>query len=108
MTKEHLHNFVKHKLSTDEAWALRALVKIYESQTPTEKTLKTTNEENGVGFTGTDSEFLSGMAEYYLKRGNLSSKQMQWVMKKMHKYHNQIVKISDRTRLEAMAAEWTP
>ena len=108
MTQEHLHNFVKHMLSTDKDWALRALVKIYEKQTATEKTLGAAMNQNGVGFSGVDAEFLGGMAQYYIRRGQLTDKQLSWVMKKMHKYHGQIIDMSDRQRLDAMAAQWNP
>lgn len=108
MTQEHLHNFVKHMLSTDKDWALRALVKIYEKQTESEKQLGSAINQNGVGFTGLDAQFMGGMAKYYLKKGALTDKQLSWVMKKMHKYHGQIVAISDRPRLEAMASAWKP
>jgi hypothetical protein len=48
------------------------------------------------------------MAQYYQRKGSLTEKQLTWVMKKMHKYHAQIVAISDRPRLETMAAAWNP
>lgn len=108
MTQEHLHNYVKHMLSTDRDWALRALVKIYERQTSSEKAMGTASVQNGIGFTGVDAEFLGGMAKYYISRGSLTDKQLSWVMKKMHKYHSQIIAIADREKLEAQAAAWTP
>ena len=92
MTSEHLHKFVKHKLSTDKDWALRALVRLHE-----------TNR-----FEAGDKEFLGGMANYYLQKNRLTDKQLVWVMKKMHKNSEAIIEISDLEKLKALAASWTP
>jgi hypothetical protein len=83
-------NFLKTKLATDKAWACRAVVKLYERQTLAEQSAQTTNEENGVGFTGTDAEFLSSIAIKLNKGWCMSEKQMTWIFKKVPKYWRQI------------------
>jgi hypothetical protein len=85
-----IRNFLKTKLSTDKAWACRAVVKLYERQTLAEQSAQTTNEENGVGFTGTDAEFLSSIAEKLIKGWNMTEKQMAWIFKKVPKYWRQV------------------
>lgn len=90
-------------LKTNKVWALKALVRIYqENQTSDEQAAKATSHDNGIGFTGVDAAFASSLAEQYLKRGSLSDKQMALVFKIMPKYHNQVVKMSDPEKLNAM------
>lgn len=102
-TQQNIHSFVKNQLATNKVWALKALVRIYqENQTVDEQSAKVTSHDNGIGFTGVDAGFLSSLAEQYLKRGRLSDKQMVFVFKKMPKYHNQVIKMSDAEKLSAM------
>ena len=104
-TKKDTLAFVKSQLATNKVWATKALVRIYqENQTSDEQVDKTTSHDNGIGFTGVDAPFLSSLAEQYLRRGNLSDKQMSFVFKKMPKYARQVVAMSDATRLDAMVA----
>jgi hypothetical protein len=90
VTQVQIKRFIKTKLSTDKNWALRALVRVYECQTANEQMSETTNENNGVGFTGADAEFLTSLAKQYQVRATLSDKQMIHVFKKMPKYWNQV------------------
>lgn len=102
-TKKDTLAFVKSQLGTNKIWALKALVRIYqENQTVDEQVSKTTSHDNGIGFSGCDAEFLSSLAEQYLRRGNLSDKQMSFVFKKMPKYARQVVAMSDATKLTAL------
>ena len=104
-TKKDTLAFVKGQLATNKVWATKALVRIYqENQTVDEQVAKTTSHDNGIGFSGCDAEFLSSLAEQYLRRGNLSDKQMTFVFKKMPKYARQVVAMSDAARLENMVA----
>lgn len=101
--KKNTVAFVKQMLATNKVWALRALVRIYqENQTPDEQAAKLTSHDNGIGFTGVDAQFASSLAEQYLKRGNLSDKQMSFVFKIMPKYAGQVVKMSDEAKLASM------
>ena len=102
-TKGNIHRFVKLQLATKPEWALKALVRIFkENQTPSEQSSQTTVEDNGIGFTGTDANFLSSLADQYIRRGRLSDKQMVYVMKRMQKYHRQVVLMSDQANLLKM------
>jgi hypothetical protein len=99
-TQKNIHSFVKSKLATDKNWALKALVRIYtENQTPYEQSFMVTTKDNGIGFTGLDAKFLSSLAYQYQQRGSLSDKQLSYVFKKIPKYHNQVIRMSDRTKL---------
>lgn len=102
ITKGETRNFVKKQLSTNKTWATQALLKIYEFQTSMEKEHEETRDANGVGFSGVDGEILSSFATHYISRGFLSPKQMALVFKKMPKYWMQVIKISDKDKLEKM------
>jgi cyclopropane fatty-acyl-phospholipid synthase-like methyltransferase len=100
ISKREMKDFVKKQLSTNKAWATKALLKIFEKQTEYEQEAGYTREYNKVGFTGVDGEILSSFAKQLKTRGFLSPKQMALVYKKMPKYWMQIIKISDIQKLE--------
>ena len=102
-TKKDTLQYVKQMLATNKVWATKALVRIYqENQTADEQAAKVTSHDNGIGFSGCDAEFLSSLAEQYLRRGNLSDKQMSFVHKKMPKYARQVIAMSDAAKLDSM------
>lgn len=103
ITKKKIREFVKIQLGTNPAWAVKAMVRIYdEGQTETEKACGLTKDDNGIGFNGLDSELLSSFSEQVKQRGSLSSKQMGIVFKKMPKYHGQVIDMSDENKLLPM------
>ena len=100
VTKKAINDFVRNKLKTDEVWAKKALLKIYEFQTQDEKDAGYTRNYNNVGFSGVDGEILSAFAVFFKKRGYLSKKQMAVLKKKIHKYTRQIISVADAEKLE--------
>ena len=102
VTKVQIKEFVKNKLSTDPIWAKQALLRIYEFQTQEEQKAKDTRFHNGVGFTGADGRILSSLATQLQKKRILSDKQMGIVFKKMPRYWMQVVKISDKDKLNSL------
>jgi hypothetical protein len=105
-TKKDTLAFVKSKLSSDPVWAVKALVRIYqENQTNDEQVTQQTTHDNGIGFSGCDAQFLSSLAQNYLRYGRLSDKQMSFVFKKMPKYAKQVIAMSDATKLDAMVVK---
>ena len=96
--------YVKNQLSTNPAWALKALVTIYARQTSQEQAMGQTTENNSVGFSGCDSEILSSFAEQYKKWNRLSEKQMVLVFKKMPRYWKQILTCITSDKLPAVEA----
>lgn len=90
VTQAQIKTYLKKQLSTNEAWALRALVRIHEFQTMDEQIAGVTRESNSVGFSGCDAEFLTSLTRQYLTRGSLSPKQMGFVFKRMPRYWGQI------------------
>ena len=96
VTKVQIEKFLKEELSSNRAWALRALVRIYDFQTADEKISGGTYYINNVGFTGADGEFLTSLAKQWKEKNFLTVKQMAFVYKKMPKYWNQIWGISNQ------------
>ena len=105
LTKKVIREYLREKLSTDKKWALHALEAIYDYQTSHEQELETTNEENGVGFSGADAEILTSFAKQYETRKYLSPKQMEIVYKKMKKYWKQVLAISNEGKLQRAMIE---
>lgn len=82
--------YIKNQLATNQAWAVKALVKVYTLQTLDEQVTGQTANLNGVGFSGIDSKILSSFAEQVNKGRTLSEKQMKIIYKKMPRYHKQV------------------
>ena len=81
-------------LGSNAAWATRGLVRIFENQTEDEQDKDVTSDQNGIGFTGVDAEFLSSLAKQVIAGRTLSDKQMSHLFKKMPKYAKQLEKVS--------------
>ena len=87
--KEYLAN-LKKVLSENKAYALHALVFVYNKQTADEQESMATKIDNGVGFSGFDAEIMTSLASQYIAKNYLSAKQMNLVYKKIPHYANQI------------------
>ena len=83
--------YVKVQLSSNPAWAQRAIVKLWQRQTADEQTAQSTGYDNGIGFNGTDAFILSSFAEQINKGRTLSPKQLVIAFKKLPKYSKQII-----------------
>lgn len=99
ITKKLVKEYLRDKLSTSDAWALRCLEVIYDNQTPSEQATDSTNCYNNIGFTGIDADILSSIAKQYRSKGQLSPKQMEIVKRKAPKYWRQIATLTDRKKL---------
>lgn len=105
ITKTLIKLFLKNKLATNEAWALRAMVRVYGLQTMTEQCTDSTNEINGVGFSGPDAAFLTSLTKQYERRGSLSPKQMAFVFKKMPRYWSQVSTFIGEDKLKKLVEQ---
>ncbi len=101
MSKKDMIEQLRQRLASNDRWALRALMRIYQNQTADEQCQETTIERNGIGFTGPDAEILTSFARQYQRRGCLSPKQMIILRRRIPAYARQIVQGSDTTGLEA-------
>jgi len=85
---------IRYNLETNNEWLIRGLMAIYKRQTDDEQNAGITKHDNGVGFSGCDSSFLTNAAQFYQKRGFLTEKQLVSVRKAMVKYSGQLERIS--------------
>ena len=69
----------------------RAVLVVYRNQTEYEKVCQSTQEDNGVGFSGVDAEILSSFAEFYLQHRFLTPRQIAIARNKVKKYWRQIL-----------------
>lgn len=83
---------IRAKITSSEAAAAKAMLKIYANQTSDEQSSESTVHRNNVGFTGNDAEILSSFSKQYQQRGSLSPKQNAILMKKIGKYAGQLTK----------------
>ena len=97
--KDDVKNYIKQQLGSNSVWDLRALVKIYENQTSDEQAAGHTTEDNGIGFSGVDSNILSSFAVQVNNGRNLSIKQMNVLFKRMPRYHKQIIGLISADKL---------
>ena len=91
-TKDHIQFLL---VRSDKALQ-RGLLQIYARQTESEKSQGSTTEDNGVGFSGRDGEFLSTVA-VQLKRfpnGCLTENQIKYVRPLMLKYWRQLLEVA--------------
>jgi hypothetical protein len=103
LTKANTTTFVRQQLATKPEWAVRAMVRIFqENQTADEQTDQLTKHDNGIGFSGTDAQFLSSLAKQFIAKDYLSEKQVAFVLKKMPKYVKQVITMSNKAQLDAM------
>lgn len=86
---------IKAMLENNPNAVKKGLVTIYKLQTADERETRTTRHENGVGFTGADAEFMTGLAKQFLAKGYLTEKQFACVKKNMMKYAGQLAKVAN-------------
>ena len=89
-TKKDRVAFIKDKLNTDNRWLLRGLLRIYQNQTPIEKSSYSSTEDNNIGFNKIDSRFLTAMSKRVSDNLSLSNEQIKAVRKTMLKYASQL------------------
>jgi hypothetical protein len=87
---------IKQLLVDNDLAVSKAIVSIYNLQTESEKSIKGTTDNNGVGFNGVDAEFLSSLAEFFIKYNRLSEKQIAFGRKKIMKYSKQLTMVANK------------
>lgn len=101
-TKKARIEWLRETIKTNVAMAYEVLTTIFDMQTAEEQASDMTVEHNGVGFSGTDAEFLSSVAKQLIgkqeKYGKdtayLSAKQTEYVQKIMPKYARQYLDLT--------------
>ena len=111
-TKNNTVAYIRHQLNTNPAWAIKAMVKIYDLyQTADEQISQATHHLNGIGFSGCDANILSSFAQQVKAGRNMSPKQLTIVLKKMPRYVKQVMQFipaEKLTEIEITASTFTP
>lgn len=94
-TKKDKQSYIKNMVSTNQDWAIRALLRIFNNQTEDEQCIGHTKENNGIGFSGADSDILTSFAKQVLSGRQLSQKQMSIVYKRMPRYSRQLMNAAE-------------
>ena len=95
-TKTGILELLNHdNLDTQARMTKRSLLRLYSEQTDSEQAVGATTEDNGFGFNGVDSEFLSSVARQLNEKGFITPKQGEWVHKKIQKYAGQLAKLAN-------------
>lgn len=90
-TQEEIKSFIQ----TNDKCLYGALKKLYAEQTADEQRSGNTKERNNRGFNGTDSKFLTSVAQFLIKRGFLTDKQKVVTRKKLMKYAGQLTRLAN-------------
>ena len=90
-TKEEIRDLIEK----NDEMVKRSVIKLYQYQTEYEKEIKSTEEDNGVGFNGLDANIMSSFAEFALKSGFLTPKQIKIARNKLKKYAGQLARIAN-------------
>ncbi len=89
-SKKELENAIRESITTNPKRAIDAMLRIFEYQTADEQACGTVSKLNGVGFVCTDAPILTSFCERYKKFGNLTERQIEFLMKKIGKYAKQL------------------
>jgi hypothetical protein len=82
-------------LDANDEWVRSAVLRVYRLQTAEEQQFHVAAKHNGVGFSKTDAEFMSNIAERIIHRGVLSEKQMGAARRAIKKYWRQLLKAAE-------------
>lgn len=90
MSKKQTVTEWRINIATKNAWAVRALMYIFELQLPEEQHTGQVSSSNKVGFNKFDSEILTELAWTWKRTGRLTHNQLEVIKKRMPKYAEQI------------------
>lgn len=83
--------FIQNQLTTNPKWVERALVVLFNRQTLDEQIASETKYENGMGFNGSDSRYLTYCTKWILRGNHLNEKHLLKCGAKLKKYWRQIL-----------------
>ena len=95
ITKNWTIEEIRELLKESDKAVERAILLIYNRQTPDEQSSKETLASNGVGYNGFDANFMSSLAQFYQVEGRLSAGQLKYGRKAIMKYAGQLVDIAN-------------
>jgi hypothetical protein len=94
-TRKQVIAFMKLKLSFDNRWLIKGFLRLWESQTETEKTNYISHGHNQYGFNKLDSLKMSTIYREYQSNKALNDNSLKYLKRKMEKYSAQICVFCD-------------
>jgi hypothetical protein len=94
MTTEEMTTQIADRVAHDPRWAQRAIVALYNYQTPDEQQSEMTKHNNAVGFNGVDAPLLSSFADQIIRGRTLTERQLVYAYRKLPKYAKQLARIA--------------
>jgi hypothetical protein len=89
-TKKQIELQIRHRLETDSAFMLKALMYVYQCQTSNEQHFGDALVNNKMGFRKSDAKLLTLIVKHYSKFGRISDRMMEVLRSKMPAYHRQV------------------
>lgn len=77
----YTEDYIRTKLATDKKWTERALIRLYERQTDSEKATSQTRNHNLRGFAPCDAYMFSQFAKWILRGKTLTDKQFRYCLR---------------------------
>jgi hypothetical protein len=118
ISKVYTVDEIKSFVTTNRAWAEKAIVRLFNEQTPSEQTAETTVYHNARGFSAVDAEIFSSFAKQIIRMGDkvrtdngwhLSEKQFSIALKRLGKYAKQLHRLAypvvKETKVESLSVE---
>jgi len=93
-SKKAIEKAIRDQITTNPRQAIKAMLRIFEYQTLSEQIGGFVKNDNGVGFMVFDSEILTSFCNQYMKKGQLSEKQIDILFKKIGKYASQLTRLA--------------
>lgn len=97
-------NYITQLLRTNDTAVARALVALYKRQTNDEQNSQATRWDNGQGFMPMHARMGTSMAQFYIRTGRLSQKQIAYWRRptpsgkaRIEKYVGQLLKIAQES-----------
>lgn len=90
ITKKKVIGLIKQKIVNDDTFALKALMAVYNRQTPQEQGYCSTLWDNDVGFNAAHARDLSKIARHYQRYGKITPRMMVIVKSKLPHYAKQL------------------
>ena len=93
--KKYTKEDIKQILASSDLAVLKGFIRIWQLQTESEKAAEATVVHNGVGFSGYDGTWMTGIGNNVVKYGQITEGRLKPVKKMMHKYAGQLAKIAN-------------
>jgi len=84
---------IKALINKDDEWVIGCLIAIYNQQTADEQDSHLTHHLNFAGFNAIDANVMTDISKFYLSRGFLTTKQINFVRRTILKYSKQLLQL---------------